>query len=255
MTLRLDGHRAAIVGGAGAIGSEIGRAFAAAGAAVAVLDLDESAAVALAGSLEGDGHSGCVADVTDPGSVERAAENCGPVDSVVYCAGIAFTADVVDTDWEQYRRLVAVNLDGAFYTSAAFTRRMVAANRGGSFVFLTSTAGLRGEAGASAYCASKFGLIGLMESLAAELTPHAIRANAIAPGNVDSPMLRSVAAAQAEREGGSAEELIDRYAHAGAAQRLVSIPEVAAAALWLASPLSAAVTGDVLRVDAGQMIG
>ncbi len=255
MTLRLDGHRTAIVGGAGAIGSEIGRAFAAAGAAVAVLDIDEGAAVALASSLHGDGHSGSAVDVTDPDSVERAAEICGPVDSVVYCAGIAFTADVVDTDWARYRRLMAVNLDGAFYTSAAFARRMVAEGGSGSFVFLTSTAGLRGEAGATSYCASKFGLIGLMESLAAELTPHSVRANAVAPGNVDSPMLRSVALAQAEREGASAEEMIDRYAHAGAAQQLVSIPEVASAVLWLASPLSGAVTGDVLRVDAGQMIG
>jgi NAD(P)-dependent dehydrogenase (short-subunit alcohol dehydrogenase family) len=255
MMLRLDGHRSAIVGGAGAIGSELGRAFATAGAAVAVLDVDGEAAAALAGSLAGEGHVGGAVDVTDPEAVERAAEGCGPVDSVVYCAGVAFTAEVVDTDWADYRRLVAVNLDGAFYSAAAFARRMIAAGDSGSFVFLTSTAGLRGEAGASAYCASKFGLIGLMESLAAELTPHGIRANAVAPGNVDSPMLRRVAVAQAAREGGSAEELIDRYAHAGAAQRLVSIPEVAAAVLWLASPLSSAVTGDVLRVDAGQMVG
>jgi len=255
MTQGLDHHRAAVVGGAGAIGSEICRAFAAAGATVAVLDVDESAARRLAFSLPGDGHSGVIIDVTDPGSAERGAEACGEVDSVVYCAGIAFTANVADTDWAAYRRLIAVNLDGAFYTSSAFTRRMIAERRRGSFVFLTSTAGLRGEAGASAYCASKFGLIGLMESLAAELTPAGIRANAVAPGNVDSPLLQSVALAQAEREGGTAEEMLERYAHAGAAQRLVTIQEVASAVLWLASPLSVGITGDVLRVDQGQMVG
>jgi NAD(P)-dependent dehydrogenase (short-subunit alcohol dehydrogenase family) len=255
MTFRLDGHRAAVVGGAGAIGSEICRAYAGAGAGVAVLDVDEDAARTLAASLEGDGHAGAAVDVTNPGSADQAAAWCGQVDSVVYCAGIAFTANVADTDWALYRRLIAVNLDGAFYTSGAFTRGMIAAGRPGSFVFLTSTAGLRGEAGASAYCASKFGLVGLMESLAAELTLAGIRANAIAPGNVDSPLLRSVAVAQAEREGSTPEEMLDRYAHAGAAQRLVSIPEVAAAVLWLASPLAAGVTGEVLRVDAGQMIG
>lgn len=150
---------------------------------------------------------------------------------------------------------MAVNLDGAFYTGGAFTRSLRARGRGGSFVFLASTAGVRGEAGASAYCASKFGLIGLVESLAAELTAHDIRVNAVAPGNVDSPLLRSVAANQAAREGTSEEEMLDRYAHAGAARRLVTTAEVADVVVWLSSPLASGVTGLVVRVDAGQMIG
>ena len=150
---------------------------------------------------------------------------------------------------------MAINLDGAFFVGGAFSRRMVDARRGGSFVYLSSTAGLRGEAGASAYCASKFGINGLMESLAAELSPAGIRANAVAPGNVDSPMLRAVAENQAEREGATPEEMLDRYAHAGGAVRLVDPAEVGAAVVWLASPLASGVTGHVVRVDVGQMIG
>src|SRR5207244_3002112 len=82
---------------------------------------------------------------------------------------------------------------GAFYAGQAFATRMLGADRPGSFVFLSSTAGKRGEAGASAYCASKFGLIGMMESFAAEVAAKGIRVNAICPGNVDSPMLRAIA--------------------------------------------------------------
>jgi NAD(P)-dependent dehydrogenase (short-subunit alcohol dehydrogenase family) len=254
MTLRLDGHRAAVVGGAGALGAAICRAYADAGAQLWLFDLDGAAAERVVGSLKGEHRSASV-DVTDPASVERVAGAAGAVDSVVYCAGVAFTAELAATDWSLYRNLMAVNLDGAFYTGGAFGRRMRESGRAGSFVFLSSTAGVRGEAGASAYCASKFGIIGLVESLAAELTPAGIRANAVAPGNVDSPLLRSVAENQAAREGTTPEEMIDRYAHAGAAVRLVDPAEVAATVVWLASPLASGVTGEVIRVDAGQMIG
>ena len=252
----LEGHRTVLVGGAGAIGSAIAEAFAAAGASVTLLDLDLAAAEQLVAALAGPGrHRAGQVDVTDPAALEAAAERCGELDSVVYCAGIAFTAEVAVTDWAAYRRLMAVNLDGAFYAAAAFVRVLLAAARPASMVFLSSTAGVRGEAGASAYCASKFGLRGLVESLAAELTPYELRVNAVAPGNVDSPLLASVAAAQAAREGGSPAELLERYAHAGAARRLVRTSEVAASVLWLASGASAAVTGELVRVDAGQMVG
>jgi NAD(P)-dependent dehydrogenase (short-subunit alcohol dehydrogenase family) len=254
LTLALDDHHAVVVGGAGALGEAICNAYANAGARVSLYDLDADAAARVVASL-GDAHHCGRVDVTDPSSVERMAGEAGFTDSVVYCAGVAFTAELHRTEWEQYRRLMAINLDGAFYVGGAFSRRMIDAGREGSFVYLSSTAGLRGEAGASAYCASKFGINGLMESLAAELAPAGIRANSVAPGNVDSPLLRSVAENQAGREGTSVEEMLDRYAHAGAAVRLVDPAEVGATVVWLASPLASGVTGHVVRVDAGQMVG
>jgi NAD(P)-dependent dehydrogenase (short-subunit alcohol dehydrogenase family) len=254
LSLTLDDHHAVVVGGAGALGEAICRAYADAGAHVSLYDLDLGAAERVVASL-GEGHHCGPVDVTDPAAVERAAGEVGLPDSVVYCAGVAFTAEARSTDWDQYRRLMAINLDGAFYVAGAFSRRMVDAGRDGSFIFMSSTAGLRGEAGASAYCASKFGINGLMESVAAELSPAGIRANAVAPGNVDSPMLRSVAENQAAREGTAVEEMVERYAHAGAAVRLVDPAEVGATVVWLASPLASGVTGLVVRVDAGQMIG
>jgi NAD(P)-dependent dehydrogenase (short-subunit alcohol dehydrogenase family) len=191
-------------------------------------------------------------------SVEEASRDTwavGPVDSVVYCAGVTFTADVTATDWGQYQELMAVNLDGAFYVGASFAQRMREASVHGSFAFVSSTAGIRGEAGASAYCASKFGLIGLVESFAAELAAFGIRVNAICPGNVDSTLLRAVARDVAARESVTAEEMLEQFAHAGAAQRLVAPEEVAGVALWLASPLATGVTGVAVRVDAGQLVG
>jgi NAD(P)-dependent dehydrogenase (short-subunit alcohol dehydrogenase family) len=255
VTLRLEGHRAAVVGAGGAIGTAICRAYADAGAAVAALDIDEAAAKRALDGLAGGGHGSWRVDVTDAASAEAGAEAACVVDSVVYCAGVAFTADVADTDWASYRALMAVNLDGAFHVAAAFVRRMLARGGEGSFAFLSSTAGLRGEAGASAYCASKFGLRGLVESFAAELSGSGIRVNAICPGNVDSPLLRAVARDVAEREGASVDETMERFAHAGGARRLVSPEEVAGTAVWLASPLARGVTGESVRVDAGQLVG
>jgi NAD(P)-dependent dehydrogenase (short-subunit alcohol dehydrogenase family) len=254
MSLRRDRQRAAVVGAGGAIGRAICRAYACAGATVVALDLDVDAARSALADLTGN-HAAARVDVTDLESVEQAAVESGEIDSVVYSAGVAFTSNVTDTDWSRYRRLMAVNLDGAFYVGAAFARRMLDAGRPGSFVFISSTAGLRGEGGASAYCASKFGLIGFAESFAAELTTAGIRVNAVCPGNVDSPLLRAVAADVATREGLPAEEVLHRFAHDGAAQRLVNPDDIAAAAVWLTSPGAAAITGTTVRVDAGQLLG
>jgi NAD(P)-dependent dehydrogenase (short-subunit alcohol dehydrogenase family) len=251
-------HRAVVVGAAGAIGSAICRAYAEAGATVWAVDLNLTAARDLASGL-GDGeHRGAAADVTDAGAVERLAAEVwseGPIDSVVYAAGVEFTADVAKTVWSDYRRLMAVNLDGAFYTAQAFVTRMLDASRPGSFVFLSSTAGKRGEPGASAYCASKFGLIGLVESFAAEVAAKGIRVNAICPGNVDSPMLRAVARGVARREGAGYEAVMEQFANVAAARRLVSPAEVAAVAVWLASPLASAVMGEAINVDACTLAG
>lgn len=246
---------AAVIGAGGAIGRACARAFAAAGASVWALDLSEEAAAAAIEHLDGDHHSGVV-DVTDRSDVVGRAGLVGTVDSVVYAAGLDYDAEIVSTDWQAYRRVMAVNLDGAFHVAAAFAPPMIAAKRGGAFVYLSSVAGLRGEAGAAVYCASKYGLIGMVASFAAEMTPHRIRANSVCPGSVDSPMLRRVAADIARRKGLDAHKLYGAMSHSGAAQRFVRPEEVAETCLYLASPAASAVTGSVVRVDCGsQLVG
>lgn len=248
-------HVAAVIGAGGAIGRACIRTFAAAGASIRALDLSETAAATSIEGLDGDHHAGAI-DVTDRPGVESCADRIGAVDSVIYAAGLDYDAEVVATDWQAYRRVMAVNLDGAFHVAAAFALPMIAAARGGAFVYLSSVAGLRGEAGAAVYCASKYGLIGMVASFAAEMTPHGIRANAVCPGSVDSPMLRRVADDIARRKGLNGQELYGAMSHSGAAQRFVRPEEVAETCLYLASPAASAVTGSVIRVDCGsQLVG
>jgi NAD(P)-dependent dehydrogenase (short-subunit alcohol dehydrogenase family) len=125
----------------------------------------------------------------------------------------------------------------------------------GSFVFISSVAGKRGEPGASAYCVSKFGLLGLVESFAAEVATQGIRANAVCPGNVDSSMLQAVARQIAARERRSREAVMSDLVNAAATGRLVDPREVASTCLWLCSPLASGVTGESVNVDGGALTG
>lgn len=245
----MKGHRVLVVGASGALGGAICAAYAEVGATVLGADLDGGP-----GSQPGAPLVIDRVDVTDPTWVAEHAERTwdqGPLDSVVYAAGSTFTQEVSALDLDRYRGLMAVNLDGAFHVARAHAPRMLAAGRPGSFAFLSSTAGQRGEAGASAYAASKFGMIGLVQSFAAEVAHRGIRVNAICPGNVDSPLLRTAAAGQAAREGVSAEEVLGRFAGHAAARRLVQPSEVAAVTVFLASPAASAVTAASIFVDAG----
>ncbi len=248
-----DAHIAVVVGGGGTIGADCVKALAHAGATVWSLDRSEEQAARAIAGLAGAHHSKAC-DVTDPQAMTALAAEIGDVDSLVYAAGLNADGAVVDIDWSVYRRVMAVNLDGAFHTAAAFAKPMIARGKGGAFVFLSSTAGLRGEAGASIYCATKFALIGFTESFAAELSAHGIRANAVCPGNVDSPMLREVARSIAERTGADVAEIWHSMAKSGAATRLVDPKEVANLCLHLVSPASSAITGTTIRVDAGAML-
>jgi NAD(P)-dependent dehydrogenase (short-subunit alcohol dehydrogenase family) len=252
MSITLEtGHRAVVVGGGGTIGAAICRAYAAAGAAVLALDADEAAARSAVAGLPGSAHQAAALDVTDLIAVRAAAAAAGGVSSVCYAAGVAPTSDVLEFDWDGYRQAMAVNLDGALSVAHAFGQVMATAGRHGSFCFLSSVAGRRGEAGAAAYCASKFALLGATESFAAEAGPRGIRVNAVCPGNVASPMLTRVARAQAARHGTSEAAELEAAAAAAALRRLVRPDEVAGVVVWLASEHASAVTGAVIEVTAG----
>lgn len=234
-------QRAVIIGAGGGIGGACVAAFAGAGWAVLGADREPGAGVS-------------ALDVTDPDAVAAFAAGAGGVDAVVYAAGVVDTMPIAETDFARWRRVMAVNLDGAAHVAAAFARSMIARGAGGAMVFLSSAAGLRGEANASAYCASKAGLRGLVEAAAAELVPHDIRVNALAPGNVDTPMLREVAAGIARATGRDVAAVWDDLARTGAARRIIAPDEVARVALSLCTPGFSAVTGATLPVDAGYLL-
>lgn len=248
-----EGHCAVVLGAAGAIGQAICREYANCGARLWALDKDADAAYRLIESLGGN-HRALYVDVADRRTIDDVAAQiweCDTADSITYSVGIDRTGNLVDLDWSDYRRVMAVNLDGAVYTAMAFGHRMLKSGRPGCFTFLSSIAGQHGEPGAVPYCISKFGMIGLVESFAAEVASEGIRVNAICPGNVDSPLLRTVANGIARREGCDRETILCRMKSAAASGRFVQPNEVANAALWLASDRASGVTGISLNVDAG----
>jgi NAD(P)-dependent dehydrogenase (short-subunit alcohol dehydrogenase family) len=244
--------KALVVGAGGGIGRACVRQLAMAGFDILATDITlERAAPAITGL--GHKHRAAAMDVCDAQAVAELLAQ-GDLDAVVYAAGIVATMPIAQTDFALWRRILAVNLDGAAHVAAAAARGMIACGRGGAMVFVSSAAGVRGESFASAYSASKAGLIGLAEALAAELTSHAIRVNAVAPGNVDTPMLREVAQGIARIRRVDFDKVWSELAHQGAARRLVTPDEVGAVCASLCTPAFSAVTGTTLGVDAGYML-
>lgn len=239
-----------VIGGAGAIGAATARAAAATGAQVWICDVENASAVAAA--LPGDGHRGMTADVTDSAAVEALIGSCweasGPA-GLVYAPGLIHTGAVADTDDYDFARLMAVNLEGAFKVGRAVHRRLRAQPRATSMVFVSSVAGLRGEAGGALYCASKFGILGFVQSFAAEIADFGCRANAVCPGNVDTPMLRRLADQLDADDGGAGGSALRELAHATAFRRLLTPEEVGRVCVWLLSPAASGISGQAIVVD------
>jgi NAD(P)-dependent dehydrogenase (short-subunit alcohol dehydrogenase family) len=191
-------------------------------------------------------------DVTKLASVQSLVskiEQTGPITAFVYAAGVNFTGSIDSTDWDQYDKLMRVNLQGAFHFGAAIEAAMKKTSRSFASVFISSTAGLKGEAGGSVYVATKFGLRGFVESFASELAPLGGRANTVCPGNVDSPMLSQLAQKVADRQGKKHSEVLAEFAASSAFNRLIAPSEVAEVCAWLVSDSSSGVSGQTIVVD------
>ncbi len=256
----LDGRVALVTGGARGIGYEVGARLAAHGAAVALADVAGAAeaAATLPGAV------GVTADVTDAGAVaagfDAAERALGPVDVVVANAGVLVLARALDLDPAQWRRVLEVNLTGTFLTCAEGARRLLARARsgrgsGGRIVVSSSLFGLRGGVENTAYSASKFGVVGVTQCLAAELGPHGITVNAVCPGQVDTPMMRHLLTERARLTGTTEAEVERRLLARIPSGRLASPAEVADTYVWLASDLAAYVTGQSILVDGGWQVG
>jgi 3-oxoacyl-[acyl-carrier protein] reductase len=241
--LSLRGRVALVTGAARGIGAATARAFAGAGARVALLDRE---AAELEGVATATGGAAYPADVTEDAAVRRAVEDIvsrwGRLDILVNNAGIvrdAALADVKDEDWAA---TLDVNLRGTMLCARAAVPHMKAAGFG-RILSATSIVAQTGNYGQTAYVASKAGIIGLTRTWARELGPKGITANAVAPGFIDTGMVKSVPAKVMT-------ELLARTP----AGRMGRPDEVASVYLFLASGLASFINGAVVGVDGGLLL-
>lgn len=190
-----------------------------------------------------------VTNINQVRDVLNSVEKSSPISGVVYAAGLNTTGPVDSIDWLDYERVMGVNLKGAFHIGSVIMEILRKQPRTFASAFVSSTAGLMGEAGGSIYCASKFGLIGFTQSFAGEVAAFGGRANIICPGNVDSPMLSELAEKIGAREGRSGKDVLDQWINTSAFKRLISPREVADSCLWLLSDSSSGVSGQTIVVD------
>ncbi|MET9276068.1 SDR family oxidoreductase [Kribbella sp. NPDC003557] len=236
---RLDGKHAVVIGAGSGIGRESALALAAHGARVTCADRDLAAAQQTA--AQGGGMAAYELDVLDDSAVERAAAELAPVDVLVFTAATNVRKRILDYTGEEFDRVVSLNLRASFQLVRAFGKGM--AERGsGSIIGFSSIRGTTVEPGQSVYAATKAGLVQLLRTAAAELGPSGVRANAIAPGVVETPLT-----AQIKADPG----WYDAYAQKGALGRWAQPRELAGAVVYLASDAASFVTGSVLAVDGG----
>ncbi len=229
-----------VTGAAGDIGSAVCSELEAAGATVLGCDI-----------RAGDGTIGC--DVTVEADVARAFELAaqeGPVTDVVHAAGVGSVGLVRDLGASEWQRTIDVNLTGSFLVAREASRRL---GSDSTVTLISSQAGLRGGARWSAYCASKFGVIGLMQCLAQELAPAGVRVNAVCPGAVDGAMTDALLEQLAPLEGLTPAELRARYESNCPLGRFADPREVARTCVYLASELASYVSGASLVVDGAEL--
>jgi NAD(P)-dependent dehydrogenase (short-subunit alcohol dehydrogenase family) len=248
----VEGQKVIITAGAAGIGLAIAKQFLDHGAQVFICDVDKDALDAFRQLYPK--AKAIIADVADEKQVDRLFDEAtaflGGLDVLVNNAGIAGpTAPVEDVSVDQWRRTLAVNLEGQFLC----TRRAVPLLRkagGGAIINLSSAAGRFGFARRTPYSASKWGVVGFTKSLAIELGPDNIRVNAILPGAVDGPRIRRVISAKAESLGVPYAEMEKQYVAQASLRRMVTADDIAGMAVFLASPAGYNISGQALAVDA-----
>jgi NAD(P)-dependent dehydrogenase (short-subunit alcohol dehydrogenase family) len=235
-----QGKRAIVTGGANGIGFAAASLLAARGADVSIIDLHSQNPHAAAQTI---GARGYGADVRDPASIREAVAHGGAPDVAVINAGIAPTADLLDTSPELWQRTIDVNLTGAFFTLQAAAKHM-RAKGGGSIVLTASTNSWDGEATLIAYNASKAGILGILHTAANEFGPHGIRVNAVCPGLIRTRLTQPYF---------SRPPVLKEYFRQIPLGRGGSPEEVANAIVFLASEAASYITGAALVVDGGQL--
>lgn len=247
---RLAGKICIVTGAANGIGYSISERFLREGATVVMADLNEEILSQAQASLGGASLK-IVTDVTQAPSVaalmEQTVAQLGRIDVLVNNAGTGLAANVVDTEVEDFDRVIAVNLKGVFL-GMKYVIPYMRQQGGGSIINMCSIGGLVGLYDRAAYCASKGGVATLTKAAAIDHATEGIRINAIAPGTVNTPWVQRITAGMEDPEA-AREKMRARQAHG----RLVEPDEIAAMAVYLAEDESRSTLGAVLVVDGGFM--
>lgn len=233
-----------ITAGGSGIGRAMAQRFANGGASVWVTDVDEAALDSCPRMWNKK-----VQDATNEEGMAALISQMGTVDVLCANAGIAGpTAAIEDIPMDEWRACVSVNLEGAFLACKHATPVMKTAGRG-AMVLTSSTAGLYGYPNRAPYAAAKWAVIGLMKTLAMELGPHGIRANAICPGAVEGARMEGVMAREAAAKGMSRDEVYAGYAAGTSMRSFVQADDIAEMAWFLGSQAARLVSGQVIAVD------
>ena len=248
INLDFSGETAFVTGGASGIGFAVARNFVQAGASVVIADIDESAGLAAQRKLESSGGKArfLSIDVSSPdavvATVAAAIDGLGALDYAVNCAGIVLTGSTVaETEFEQWRRLMSINLDGVFLCMREELKAMEPRGKG-VIINIASGAGLIGVPMMAAYSSSKHAVIGLTRSAAMESMASGVRINAVCPAGVDTPMLDDILPTDEMRAGVSSQHLGNRFA---------TPDEVASTVLFACSDGAGYSTGVEFKVNGG----
>lgn len=239
----LSGTRSLVIGAGSGIGRAGALGLAAHGSHVVCADLTGESASAAAAEIDGSGGqaSSATVDIGDPSSVAALFSAAGPFDTVVTTPAINVRKRLLDVTDEEFHRVVDLNLAGTFSVITAAGRQM-ADSGGGSIVVVSSIRSQVVEPGQGVYAATKAGVLQMVRALAAELGPAGVRANALAPGVVETPLTDQIRAD---------EDWYRAYAEKGALGRWAQPIEMAGPIVYLAAPASSFVTGTLLVVDGG----
>jgi NAD(P)-dependent dehydrogenase (short-subunit alcohol dehydrogenase family) len=251
----LTGQVALVTGGASGIGRATVRALAAEGVQVAIVDRDERGAHAVAEETKASGGAATpfVADLADPGAIATVVQSVlaefGRIDILVNSAGISGAPhSAVDFSDEKYELVTAINLRAPFLLTRAVGQHMIERGDGGKIVNLSSSGAFRATYSPAIYAATKAGINGLTRAAAADLGPHDVNVNAVAPGLTDTPMNAGI---------GDADKLAKATASGPLANLLKrhSEPEdVANVIVFLCRPESRQITGQVIHTSAGLVV-
>lgn len=250
LTTGLEGDGVIVTGAGGGIGRATSEAFAAAGARVCCLDIDADSVQQTVESLQGSGHLAMPFDLRDharlPQLLQLVEGEFGGLRSLAHAAAVlrrrASLWDVTEEDWDLQHE---VNLKATFFLNRAFAERLVARDSSGSITNLTSQGWWTGGFGGSVvYAATKGGIVSMSRGLARTLAPHAIRVNTVAPGGVDTAMMR----------GGLSEPELQAFVDQIPVGRLAEPAEIADVVVFLASDQARYITGATLNATGGQIM-